>query len=63
MSERIQYITKANGERIAVIIPLEEYESILAELGMTAAEYESSEPSRPLNDVVAELLAAGEIDV
>lgn len=61
--ENIQYVTDLDGKRLAVILPLEEYENILVELGMTAADYESSEPSRPLNDVVAELLAAGEIDV
>jgi hypothetical protein len=63
MSKDIQYITKASGERIAVIIPLEEYETLLDELGLTAAEYESSEPSRSLADVVEEMRAAGEIDI
>ena len=63
MSENIQYITKANGERIAVIIPLKEYESLLDEFGLTAAEYESSEPSRPLANLVEEMRAADEIDI
>jgi hypothetical protein len=63
MSENIQYITKANGERIAVIIPLEEYESLLDELGLTAAEYEGIDPSRPLANVVEEMRAAGDVDI
>jgi PHD/YefM family antitoxin component YafN of YafNO toxin-antitoxin module len=63
MSENIQYITKANGERIAVIIPLKEYESLLEELGLTAAEYESSEPSRSMANLEEEMRAAGEIDI
>lgn len=63
MSKEIQYITKADGGRIAVIIPLEEYENLLGELGLTATEYESDEPSRPFSDVVGELRAACEIDV
>ncbi len=63
MTKEAQYITTANGERIAVIIPLEEYESLLEELGLTPAEYESSEPSRPLANVIEEMPAAGEIDI
>ena len=62
MKDNIHYVTDVDGKRLSVILPLEEYENILAELGMTAAEYESSE-ARPLNDVVAELRAAREIDV
>ena len=63
MTKEIQYITTADGERVAVIIPLEEYEKILRELGMTPTEYESSEPSRPLVEVMEEMRGAGEIDI
>ncbi len=64
MSKNPQYVTDANGEKIAVILPLEEYENLLEDLHVLAAAYEAKdETSRPFNDVVAELRAAGEIDV
>jgi len=44
-----------------VIIPLEEYEKILRELGVTPTEYESSEPSRV--ELMEEMKGAGEIDM
>ena len=61
MTKEIKYITTADGERIAVIIPLEEYEKILRELGVTPTEYESSEPSRV--ELMEEMKGAGEIDM
>ncbi|MGZ8843968.1 MAG: hypothetical protein ACXW18_09925 [Pyrinomonadaceae bacterium] len=63
MSKDIQYITKSDGERIAVIISLEEYENILQTLNMAAADFESSGDSRPLSTVLEEMRAAGEIDI
>jgi hypothetical protein len=63
MKDSTRYITDAAGKRLAVILPLEEYEKILAELGMTAAEFESSEPSRAGADLAAESLAAEETDL
>ncbi len=64
MSKNIQYVTDATGNRIAVIIPLDEYENLLEDLDVIAAAYEAKdESSRPFNDVVAEMRAAGEIDV
>jgi hypothetical protein len=64
MSKNIQYVTDASGKRTAVILPLEEYENLLEDLHVIAAAYEAKdETSRPFNDVVAELRAAGEIDV
>ncbi|MDX6446365.1 MAG: hypothetical protein QOH71_3439 [Blastocatellia bacterium] len=62
MSRNVQYITDAKGERIAVIIPLKEYESLLEELGLTAAEYECSEPARSMANLIEEIRGASEID-
>lgn len=61
MTKEIKYITTAEGERIAVIIPLEEYEKILRKLGMTPTEYESSEPFRV--ELMEEMRGADEIDI
>ena len=64
MSENIQYVTDRNGERIAVIVPLEEYENLLEDFDLIAAAYEAKgESSRPFSDVIEELGVAGEIDV
>ena len=64
MSRNVQYVTDANGERTAVILPLDEYEELLEDLHVTRiAEETKDDPGRPLNEVVGELRNAGEIDV
>lgn len=64
MTRSVQYITDANGERTAVILPLEEYEELLEDLHVTRVAYETKDqPSRPLSEVVEEMRNAGEIDV
>jgi len=64
MSRNVQYVTDANGERTAVILPLEEYEELLEDLHVSRVAHETKdEPSRPLSEVVEELRDAGEIDV
>lgn len=64
MSRNVQYVTDANGERTAVILPLEEYEELLEDLHVSRVSHETKdEPSRPLGEVVEELRNAGEIDV
>jgi PHD/YefM family antitoxin component YafN of YafNO toxin-antitoxin module len=64
MSRNVQYVTDANGERTAVILPLDEYEELLEDLHVTrVAEETRDEPSRPFNEVLEELRNAGEIDV
>lgn len=63
MSRNVQYVTNENGERTAVIMPIEEYEELLEDLHVTrAAEETKDEPKRLLTDVVEELREAGEID-
>jgi PHD/YefM family antitoxin component YafN of YafNO toxin-antitoxin module len=64
MTRNIQYVTDANGERTAVILPLEEYEELLEDLHVSRVANETKEdPSRPLSEVVEEMRNAGEIDV
>ncbi len=60
MSRNVQYITDANGERTAVIIPLEEYGELLEDLHIIrVAEETKGEPHIPWEQVKAELLSEG----
>jgi PHD/YefM family antitoxin component YafN of YafNO toxin-antitoxin module len=64
MSRNLQYITDANGERTAVILPLDEYQELLEDMHVIrVAEETKDEPARPLSEVIEELRDAGEIDV
>ena len=64
MSRNVQYITNEQGERTAVIVPIEDYEELLEDLHVTRIAYETrDEPTRPFSEVMEELRNAGEIDV
>ena len=64
MSRNVQYVTDANGERTAVILPLDEYQELLEDMHVIrVAEETKDEPTRPLIEVIDELRTAGEIDV
>jgi len=64
MSRNVQYVTDVNGERTAVILPLDEYQELLEDMHVIrVAEETKDEPARPLGEVVEELRNAGEIDV
>lgn len=64
MSRNVQYVTDKNGERTAVILPLEEYEELLEDLHVIRVAKETKDDTaRPLSDVVDELRSAREIDV
>ena len=64
MSRNVQYITDENGERTAVILPLDEYQELLEDMHVIrVAEETKDDPVRPLSEVVEELRNAGEIDV
>ncbi len=64
MSRNVQYITDANGERTAIILPLDEYQELLEDMHVIrVAEETKDDPVRPLSEVVEELRNAGEIDV
>ena len=64
MSRNVQYITDENGERTAVILPLDEYQELLEDMHVIrVAEETKDDPVRPLSEVVEELRNAGEIDI
>jgi PHD/YefM family antitoxin component YafN of YafNO toxin-antitoxin module len=64
MSKNVQYVTDAEGQKTAVILPIEEYEEMLEDLHLGRAAREShDETRRPFAEVVEELRASGEIDV
>jgi PHD/YefM family antitoxin component YafN of YafNO toxin-antitoxin module len=64
MSRSVQFVTDVEGNKTAVILPLEEYEEMLEDLHMGQAARESKdEPRRPFAELVEELRDADEIDV
>jgi len=63
MSKNVQYVTDANGERTAVILPLDEYEELLEDLHVIrVAEETKDEPRIPWEQVKAELASEGKLD-
>jgi hypothetical protein len=64
MSRNVQYVTDANGERTAVILPLDEYEELLEDLHVSrVAEETKDEPRVPWTQVKGELISEGKLDV
>jgi PHD/YefM family antitoxin component YafN of YafNO toxin-antitoxin module len=64
MSRNVQYVTDANGERTAVILPLDEYEELLEDLHVIRfAEETANELRIPWEQVKAELVSEGKLDV
>jgi hypothetical protein len=67
MKSDIQYMVNAAGETTGVVLSLEAfeaYEEFLIDEAMAQAARESkNEVGRPLDELVSELRAAGEIDV
>ena len=59
-----QFVTDAQGHKTAVIVPIERFEEFLEdiELGQIAKE-SRDDPGRPLDEVLAEMRVAGELDV
>jgi len=63
MSRNVQYVTDANGERTAVILPLDEYQEILEDMHVIrVAEETKDEPRIPWKEVKAELVSEGKLD-
>lgn len=63
MSRNVQYVTDANGERTAVILPLDEYQELLEDMHVIrVAEETKDEPRIPWEQVKAELLSEGKLD-
>lgn len=64
MSRNVQYVTDANGERTAVILPLDEYQELLEDMHVIrVAEETKDEPRVPWEQVKAELVSEGKLDV
>lgn len=64
MSRNVQFVTDADGQKTAVILPIDEYEEMLEDLHLGRVARESkNEPRRPFAEVVEELRSGGEIDV
>ena len=60
MSRSMKYVTDAAGKRVAVILPIEEYEELLEDLHVVSVAYETrNEPRAPFAEVVKELRAEG----
>lgn len=63
MSNNVQYITDSDGERTAVILPLDEYGELLEDMHVIrAAEETKEEPRIPWEQVKAELVSEGKLD-
>ena len=62
MSDSIRYIINDKDERVAVIIPIKEFQSMLAEIGLTLEDYER-ESSGPLRTVLDQLRSDGKIEI
>jgi hypothetical protein len=59
-----QYVTDDEGHRMAVIIPIREFEEMREDLHLGRVAREStSEPRRPFLEIVEEMSRAGEIDL
>lgn len=64
MSKNLQFITDTQGNKTAVILPIEEWEEMMEDLHLSRIARESkNEERRPFQEVVEEMRAAGEIDV
>ena len=63
MTRNVQYVTDANGERTAVILPLEEYQELMEDLHVTRVAEETTDEERiPWSEVKAELISEGKLD-
>ncbi len=63
MSRNVQYVTDANGERTAVILPLDEYQELLEDMHVIRVAEETKDERRiPWEQVKAELLSEGKLD-
>lgn len=62
MSRNVQYVTDAEGNKTAVILPIEEYEELMEDLHLGRVARESRNEERiPWNQVRAELVAEGKL--
>ncbi|HLG16262.1 MAG TPA: hypothetical protein VJH03_17405 [Blastocatellia bacterium] len=63
MSKNVQFITDAEGNRTAVILPMDEYEQLVEDLHLARVYEESRDEERiPWEKVKAELIAEGKLE-
>ncbi len=63
MSRNVQYATDAEGNKTAVILPLEEYEELMEDLHLSRVARESKNEERiSWKQVRADLVADGKLD-
>jgi hypothetical protein len=63
MSRNVQFVTDADGKKVAVILPLEDYEEMLEDLHLGRVARESKDDERiPWQQVREELKAEGKLD-
>jgi len=64
MSRNVQFIVDSDGNKTAVVVPVDEYEEMLEDLHIGRIARESKgESRRPFSEVVDEMRTLGEIDV
>ena len=60
MSQTLQYLTDAHGDRTAVVLPISEYEKLMEDLSdLTVAAERRDEPLIPHEEFIAELKRDG----
>ena len=60
----LEFITDAEGRRIKAVLPIDEFEELMVDLGMAEAACQAkNEPTRPFAEFLAEMRADGEINV
>ena len=63
MTRNVQYITNEQGERTAVIVPIEDYEELFEDLHVSRVAEETKDEERiPWTEVKAELISEGKLD-
>ena len=63
MSRNVQFITDAEGNRTAVILPMDEYEELMEDLHLARVYQESRhEEPIPWDQIKEELIAEGKLE-
>lgn len=63
MSKNVQFVTDAEGQKMAVIVPIDEYEELLEDLHLGRVARESKGEERiPWEQVKEELRAEGKLE-
>jgi PHD/YefM family antitoxin component YafN of YafNO toxin-antitoxin module len=63
MSRNVQFITDAEGNRTAVILPMDEYEQLMEDLHLARIYEESRDEERiPWDQIKEELIAEGKLE-